>query len=127
MIDVTAEHLGGRILATGAVRSRTLRTENAFDIGDRRGRRARAGLRQRVPHRRVRRRAPGDVPRRARDPLGPQTGRIISIANLREGDEVAVLHVPKANVPLGDGVREPSVYPEVEAMLGKPLAEYALA
>ena len=40
---------------------------------------------------------------------------------------MAVLHVPKANVPLGDGVREPSVYPEVEAMLGKPLAEYALA
>jgi uncharacterized protein len=59
--------------------------------------------------------------------LSTETGRIISIANLREGDEVAVLHVPKANVPLGDGVKEPSVYPEVEAMLGKPLAEYALA
>jgi DUF917 family protein len=59
--------------------------------------------------------------------LSVHTGRIISIANLREGDEVAVLHVPKANVPLGDGVREPSVYPEVEAMLGKSLAEFALA
>ena len=58
---------------------------------------------------------------------GEYTGRIISIANLREGDEVAVLHVPKANVPLGDGVKEPTVYPEVEAMLGKPIAEYALA
>ncbi|HYZ80400.1 MAG TPA: DUF917 family protein, partial [Solirubrobacteraceae bacterium] len=33
MIDVTAEHLGGRILTTGAVRSRALRTHNAFDIG----------------------------------------------------------------------------------------------
>src|SRR3984885_904919 len=32
-IAVTAEHLGGRILATGTVRSRTLRTDNAFDIG----------------------------------------------------------------------------------------------
>ena len=59
--------------------------------------------------------------------LSVKTGAIISIANLREGDEVAVLHVPKANVLLGDGVREPSVYPEVEAMLGKPLAEHALA
>jgi hypothetical protein len=59
--------------------------------------------------------------------LSTRSGRIISIANLCEGDEVAVLHVPKANVPLGDGVKEPSVYPEVEAMLGKPLAEYALA
>jgi DUF917 family protein len=59
--------------------------------------------------------------------LSTATGRIISIADIRVGDEVAVLHVTKANVPLGDGVKEPSVYPEVEAMLGKPLAEYALA
>ena len=59
--------------------------------------------------------------------LSPATGRIISISGLREGDEVVVLQVPKANVPLGDGVREPSVYPEVEAMLGKPLTKYALA
>lgn len=43
------------------------------------------------------------------------------------GDEVSVLHVPKANLALGDGVREPSVYPEAEAMLRKPLAEHALA
>ena len=59
--------------------------------------------------------------------ISTANGRIISIADIAAGDEVAVLHVPKANVPLGDGVREPSVYPEVEAMLGKPLAEYALA
>jgi hypothetical protein len=38
-----------------------------------------------------------------------------------------VLHAPKAQIPLGDGVRDPSVYPEVEAMLGKPFAEQALA
>ena len=59
--------------------------------------------------------------------LSLATGRIISIADIEPGDEVAVLHVPKARVPLGDGVKEPSVYPEVEAMLGKPLAQYALA
>jgi len=59
--------------------------------------------------------------------LSLASGRIISIADIKPGDEVAVLHVPKANVPLGDGVKEPSVYPEVEAMLGKPLAQYALA
>ncbi len=38
-----------------------------------------------------------------------------------------MLAVDKALIPLGDGVREPSVYPEVEALLGRPLAEYALA
>ena len=33
MIEVTAGHLGGTILTQGPVRSRELRTENAFDIG----------------------------------------------------------------------------------------------
>ena len=50
----------------------------------------------------------------------------MSIADIEEGDEVAVLAVDKSLVPLGAGVKEPSVYPEVEEMLGKPLAEQAL-
>ena len=126
MIDVTAEHLGGSIL------------------GDRPGPRPGPANRERVRYRHVQvgelelgfvneyLTAESGGERLGTFPdvlatLSVQTGRIISIANLREGDEVAVLHVPKANVPLGDGVREPSVYPEVEAMLGKPLAQYALA
>jgi DUF917 family protein len=126
MIDVTAEHLGGRILTTGAVRSRALRTHNAFDIGAIEVDDIELGFVNEYLT------AESGGERLATFPdvlttLSVQTGRIISIANLREGDVVAVLHVPKANVPLGDGVREPSVYPEVEAMLGKPLAQYALA
>jgi uncharacterized protein len=126
MIDVTAEHLGGSILTEGPVRSRVLRTENAFDIGTI----VVADLELGFVNEYLTAEAAGQ--RLATFPdvlttISLHTGRIISIANLREGDEVAVLHVPKANVPLGDGVREPSVYPEVEAMLGKPLAEYALA
>lgn len=126
MIDATVEHLHGRILATGPVRSRQLRTENAFDIGTIEIEELELGFVNEYLT------AESGGERLATFPdvlatLSTQTGRIISIANLRPGDEVAVLHVPKANVPLGDGVREPSVYPEVEAMLGKPLAEYALA
>jgi uncharacterized protein len=126
MIDVTAEHLGGRILATGPVRRRTLRTENAFDIGSVEVEELELGFVNEYLT------AESGGERLATFPdvlttLSVQTGRIISIAHLKEGDEVAVLHVPKAKVPLGDGVREPSVYPEVEAMLGKPLADYALA
>jgi uncharacterized protein len=126
MIDATAEHLGGRILTTGTVRGRTLRTHNAFDIGTIEVRDLELGFVNEYLT------AESGGERLATFPdvlttLSVTTGRIISIANLRVGDEVAVLHVPKANVPLGDGVREPSVYPEVEAMLGKPLAEYALA
>ena len=125
MIEVTAEHLGGALIAEGAVRSRVLRTENAFDIGTIVVDELELGFVNEYLT------AESAGERLATFPdviatLSLQTGRIISIANLREGDEVAVLHVPKANVPLGDGVREPSVYPEVEAMLGKPLAQYAL-
>ena len=126
MIDVTAEHLGGRMIARGPVRSRLLRTENAFDVGSVVVQDVELGFVNEYLT------AESAGERLATFPdvlatLSVHTGRIISIADLREGDEVAVLHVPKANVPLGDGVREPSVYPEVEAMLGKPLAEYALA
>ncbi len=126
MIDVTVEHLDGRILARGPVRRRELRTENAFDVGTVLVEHVELGFVNEYLT------AESGGERLATFPdvlatLSVDTGRIISIANLREGDEVAVLHVPKANVPLGDGVREPSVYPEVEAMLGKPLAEFALA
>jgi uncharacterized protein len=126
MIQATVDHLGGRILARGIVRAKTLRTENAFDIGTV----AVGELELGFVNEYLTAESGGE--RLATFPdvlatLSPATGRIISIAHLREGDEVAVLHVPKANVPLGDGVREPSVYPEVEAMLGQPLAQYALA
>ncbi len=126
MIAVTADHLNGAILARGRVDSKLLRTENAFDIGSVHVGELELGFVNEYMT------AESGGERVATFPdvlatLSVQTGRIISIADLQEGDEVAVLHVPKANVPLGDGVREPSVYPEVEAMLGKPLAQYALA
>jgi uncharacterized protein len=126
VIAATAEHLGGAVLARGPVRRRELRTDNAFDIGTVVVEDVELGFVNEYLT------ADSNGERLATFPdvlatLSLQTGRIISIANLREGDEVAVLSVPKANVPLGDGVREPSVYPEVEAMLGKPLAEFALA
>ncbi len=126
MIEATADHLGGSIIARDTVRRRELRTENAFDIGTIEVGELELGFVNEYLT------AESGGQRVSTFPdvlatLSPATGRIISIADLREGDEVCVLHVPKANVPLGDGVREPSVYPEVEAMLGKPLAEYALA
>ncbi len=126
MITATAEHLGGRVLTRGTVRAKTLRTENAFDIGTIVVGEHELGFVNEYMT------AEAGGERLATFPdvlatLSPRTGRIISIADITEGDEVAVLHVPKGHVPLGDGVREPSVYPEVEAMLGKPLAQYALA
>jgi hypothetical protein len=126
VIDATAEHLGGAIIADGPVRGKELRTEHAFDIGTILVGELELGFVNEYMT------AESAGERLATFPdvlttLSRATGRIVSIADIRAGEEVAVLHVPKANVPLGDGVREPSVYPEVEAMLGKPLAEFALA
>ena len=53
-------------------------------------------------------------------------GRPVAIKDIADGDEVAVLYAHRSQIPTGDGVRDPSVYPELEAMLGKPLAEHAL-
>ena len=66
MIDATAEHLGGRILERGPVRGKDAADRERVRHRHRRRRRARAGVRQRVPDRRVGRRAAGDLPRRAR-------------------------------------------------------------
>jgi uncharacterized protein len=126
VIDATAAHLGGSVLTRGAVRAKELRTEHAFDIGSVSVEDLELGFVNEYMT------AEADGERRGSFPdviatLSLASGRIISIADIKPGDEVAVLHVPKANVPLGDGVKEPSVYPEVEAMLGKPLAQYALA
>ncbi len=113
---------------TAPCASSELRTENAFDIGTIVVGELELGLRQRVPDRRVRRRATRDLPRRARRRSRCRPGRIISIAeSAARATRSPCCTCPKANVPLGDGVKEPSVYPEVEAMLGKPLAQYALA
>ena len=126
VIQTTAEHLGGSVIGRGPVRTRTLRTENAFDIGTVTVGELELGFVNEYLTAESSGQRIGTFPD-VLATLSVETGRIISIAQLREGDDVAVLHVPKANVPLGDGVREPSVYPEVEAMLGKPLADYALA
>ena len=118
--------LGGRIVGRGSVRAKRLRTEGGFDIGALEVGELELGFVNEY----MTIEAAGE--RLATFPdvittLSARDGRPVSIADIRDGDEVAVLAVDKARVPLGDGVKEPSVYPEVEEMLGQPLAEQALA
>jgi uncharacterized protein len=126
VIEAICGRLGGSILARGAVQGMELRYENAFDIGSLRVGDVELGFVNEY----LTAEAGGE--RLATFPdvlttLSLRDGRPAAIADLADGDEVAVLHAPKSHIPLGDGVRDPSVYPEVEAMLGKPLAELALA
>ncbi|MBR1221633.1 DUF917 family protein [Bradyrhizobium sp. U87765 SZCCT0131] len=57
--------------------------------------------------------------------LNPQ-GEPVSVGELREGDELLVLRIPKSVIPLSSSVTDPSVYPVVEKALGINLTDYAL-
>lgn len=126
VMEAITASLGGRIVGHGSVRAKQLRTEGGFDIGALEAGELELGFVNEY----MTIEAAGE--RLATFPdvittLSTRDGRPVSIADIRDGDEVAVLAVDKSRVPLGDGVKEPSVYPEVEEMLGKPLAEHALA
>lgn len=59
--------------------------------------------------------------------LSPADGMPSAAARMAVGDEVVVVAVPASKIPLGAGVREASVYTEVQDMLGIDLVSYALA
>jgi DUF917 family protein len=59
--------------------------------------------------------------------LSSSDGMPVPAARVETGSRVVVLVVERDYLPLGAGVRDPSVYPEVERMIGRELARYALA
>jgi len=56
--------------------------------------------------------------------LDPQSGEPLAISELRPGRRVAIVFASRNNIPLGAGVFDPAVYPEVEAAMGVRLYEY---
>ncbi len=58
--------------------------------------------------------------------VDPRTGDALAISEIEVGDQVAVLTASKRNFPIGSGVRDPDVYPEIEERMGTELARYAL-
>lgn len=54
-------------------------------------------------------------------------GEPLSNNEIAVGDEIAVLHVGKAHLPLSSVVNDPAVYPPVEKALGIELARFAMA
>lgn len=50
--------------------------------------------------------------------LDPRSGEPLAISELKPGRQVAIIFAPSANIPLGAGVFDPAVYPEVEAAMG---------
>jgi DUF917 family protein len=56
--------------------------------------------------------------------LDPATGDPLAISELKPGRRVAIIHSAAENIPLGAGVFDAAVYPEVEAAMGMEIARY---
>jgi DUF917 family protein len=52
------------------------------------------------------------------------TGQPVAAKDTRQGQEVAILAVDRTVIPLASGVKDPDVFPEVEELMGIPLARY---
>ena len=55
--------------------------------------------------------------------LDPASGEPLAISELKPGRRVAILYASRKHIPLGAGVFDPAVYPEVEAAMGVKLFE----
>ncbi|MGD9944565.1 MAG: DUF917 family protein [Burkholderiaceae bacterium] len=58
--------------------------------------------------------------------MDPDSGTPLAIGELVPGARVAVFAVSKRDLPLGRGIFDPSVYPDVERSMDTELARYAL-
>ena len=55
-----------------------------------------------------------------------KTGEPVSVSEMKAGSAAAIVIAPSSSIPLGAGVFDPAVYPEVEKAMGEDIAGYAL-
>lgn len=121
----------GRIIGSGTVSAKSVAyTRDAFDVGTLT---IGSGSRRLVLHVMNEYMAVdnGDGGRSATYPdvitTLDDTGTPVSVGEIRPGQHLHVLRVPKDVIPLSASVTDPSVYPVVEQTLGIRIADYALA
>ena len=130
VIDAICKTTSGTILGTGMVtRKAVTYTEDAFDIGTILICCAGCDLVLHVMNEYIAV-ADGDGSRLATFPdvittLGAD-GRPVSVGHIKEGVDLSVFHIDKSLLPLSSSVKDPAVYPVVEAALGIPITPYAL-
>ncbi|HLN05806.1 MAG TPA: DUF917 family protein [Acidimicrobiales bacterium] len=129
MAEAVLGSLGGRILAEGGVRVHESRLVDGFDVGQLLIDTTEGELGIAICNEFL----CADLARErvATFPdlivlLSALDGLPVPAARVEPGSRVVVLVVDRDLLPLGAGVRDPSVYPEVERMLGRELARYAL-
>jgi DUF917 family protein len=131
VIEAICKTTSGTILGKGTVTRKTVSyTNEAFDIGTIT---VGCGGRDLVLH--VMNEyiavADGDGKRLATFPdvitTFGEDGRPVSVGHIEKGAELSVFHIHKSHLPLSSSVKDPTVYPVVEAALGIPVAKFALA
>ncbi|NPC58524.1 S-methyl thiohydantoin desulfurase domain-containing protein [Caenimonas soli] len=130
VVDAVVRQTRGRILADGVVTSNTVAYADGFDVGQvtvrgTDGNEVALGVCNEYMY------ATSNGERVATFPdliatLDPQTGAVLAIRELKEGTRVAIIATSKRNLPLGSGIFDPAIYPDVEKALGANLAKFAL-
>jgi len=124
-VAAAARFLNGQVLAHGEVNENTVSYSGGFDVGTIRIGEVVLGVYNEFMT------ADAHGKRLASFPdflgsLDPDSGAPIAISALKPGTRVAIVATSMRNIPLGAGVFDPAVYPEVEAAMGVELASHAL-
>jgi DUF917 family protein len=125
IINAITTTLGGQVACQGQVADLRLETVGGYDIGhlmvegDRRGELTFWNEFMTLEF---------DAKREATFPdlitlLSLDTGMPVSSAEVKQGNKVGVLLVPRANIILGEGVRLPEPLQEAERAIGRPLID----
>lgn len=130
VIDAICKTTDGAIIASGKVTKNTLRyTDQAFDVGV-----ITVGEGEKAVHLHTMNEymavddASGQRLATYPDVIAVlnEEGQPMSAGKLQAGMTVHVFHIPMSKIPLSSSVKDPSVYPPVEAQLGINLSDYAL-
>lgn len=125
-VERVAQVLGGQILAQGRVGKVQLRAEGGFDLGHLRI----SGVELTFCNEYMTLERDGERLATFPDLIATfeaQTGRPVTSAEVHSGQELLVLVVPKEHLKLGAGMRNPELFRDVEALLGKELVRYAFS
>lgn len=128
-VEAAARASGGRIACTGKVTRKRMETAGGYDVGgivvEGNAAAELVFCNEYLTMEEI-----GSANRLATFPdllatLDLSTGLPVTSAELCEGQDVAVVMVPRGNLILGAGMRDPDLYIEVERAAGKEILKYA--
>jgi len=122
---------GGRVLALGPVISNTVSYREGFDVGEVTVRCEQSGCDVvfGVCNEFMTAEAAGQRLSTFPDLIASMdavSGDAIAISEMTVGKEVAILAASKRSIPMGSGLFDPSIYPDIEKLMGCELAHFAL-